>query len=219
VFQTKPSLRFLESWRRISNCVCGFSEEIYLYYKLLGYTLMLLKNILREPQTQVPILLREMRTQLPILLGDSMNLREGFTSKQCFSEKLLNKNPWKLENHRLSWQSVSKVIRILRMSGLKRIKTSNGCLKSREHLWNLKTRSGLYSGLNISIQDKKKLKISDDIPFKLDWEHMTRHQVAPYGCPPCMRDIAFHVKGPIYIFFYKKAATLYILGNCALTLR
>jgi hypothetical protein len=47
---------------------------------------MLLKNILREPWTQLPILLREQWTQLPILLGDSMNLREGVTPKQHFSE-------------------------------------------------------------------------------------------------------------------------------------
>jgi hypothetical protein len=40
---------------------------------------MLLKNILGEPGTQLPILLREPQTQLQILLGDSMNLQKGFT--------------------------------------------------------------------------------------------------------------------------------------------
>jgi hypothetical protein len=53
--------------------------DIYLNCKLLWDTLMLLKNILREPKTQLPILLRELETQLPILLGDSNNLREIFT--------------------------------------------------------------------------------------------------------------------------------------------
>jgi hypothetical protein len=38
---------------------------------------MLLKNILRKPWTQLPILLQEPQTQLPVLLGDSQNLREG----------------------------------------------------------------------------------------------------------------------------------------------
>jgi hypothetical protein len=47
---------------------------------------MLLKNILGEPWTQLPTRLRELRTHLPIFLGDSMNLREGFTPKRCFSE-------------------------------------------------------------------------------------------------------------------------------------
>ncbi len=54
---------------------------------------MLLKNILGEPWTQLPTLLRELRTHLPIFLGDSMNLREGFTPKRCFSENPLTKNP------------------------------------------------------------------------------------------------------------------------------
>ncbi len=52
-----------------------FDEKVYLYYKLLGDTLMLLKNILGEP-----------RTRLPILVGDSMSLREGFPPRQRFSE-------------------------------------------------------------------------------------------------------------------------------------
>ncbi len=36
-----------------------FSKKVYLYNKLLGDTLMLLKNILRELWTQLPILLRD----------------------------------------------------------------------------------------------------------------------------------------------------------------
>jgi hypothetical protein len=63
-----------------------FSKKVYLYYKLLGDTLMLLKDILKEPRTQLLILLREPWTQLPILLRNSMNLRERFTPKQHFSE-------------------------------------------------------------------------------------------------------------------------------------
>ncbi len=53
-----------------------FSEKIYLYYKLLRDTLMLLKNILAELRTQLPILLREPQTQLLLLLGDSINLEK-----------------------------------------------------------------------------------------------------------------------------------------------
>ncbi len=41
----------------------------------------MLKNILREPQTQ-----------LPILLGDFINLREGFTPKQRFSRTVDQKS-------------------------------------------------------------------------------------------------------------------------------
>jgi hypothetical protein len=48
-FHTKPSRRFVESTRRIDNCIKD--------------TLMLLKNILGEP-----------RNKLSIILGDSTNL-------------------------------------------------------------------------------------------------------------------------------------------------
>jgi hypothetical protein len=57
---TKPSRKFVESQRRIDNCIKD--------------TLMLLKNILGEP-----------RNKLSIILRDSTNLRE-VSSLQRFSE-------------------------------------------------------------------------------------------------------------------------------------
>jgi hypothetical protein len=55
------------------------SSEIYLNCQLLWDMLMLCKNVLGEPRTELPILLPEWGTRLPILLGDSKNLRETFT--------------------------------------------------------------------------------------------------------------------------------------------
>ncbi len=99
-FNNVPSIldNYLEFWcisgqtfseiRRISEkdwqLSPRFSEKVNFYYKLLGDMLMLLMNILGEPWTQLPILLRELWTQLSILLKNSMNLREGFTTKQHF---------------------------------------------------------------------------------------------------------------------------------------
>ncbi len=54
-------------------------SEIYLNCKLLWDTLMLWKNILGEPRTQLPILLQELGTRLPIFFRDFKNLREIFT--------------------------------------------------------------------------------------------------------------------------------------------
>ncbi len=83
---------YLKFW-----CVSGqtFSEKVYLYYKLLGDMLKLLKNILREPRTQLSILLSEPRAQLPILLGDPINLRVGFTPGS-FSRRTTNKISMKI---------------------------------------------------------------------------------------------------------------------------
>ncbi len=58
-FHTKPSRRSVESPRRIDNCIKD--------------TLILLKNILREP-----------RNKLSIILGDSTNLREVLTPMAMF---------------------------------------------------------------------------------------------------------------------------------------
>ncbi len=65
-----------------------FFKKVFMYYKLLWDTLMLLNNILGDQRTWLPVLLRGPRTQLSILLGNSMNLREGFTPKQRFLENL-----------------------------------------------------------------------------------------------------------------------------------
>jgi hypothetical protein len=65
--RTKPSLRFVESPRRIDNCLIE--------------TLMLLKNILGEPLNW-----------LSIILGDSTNLREVLTSFAAFLGGLLTQN-------------------------------------------------------------------------------------------------------------------------------
>jgi hypothetical protein len=54
-------------------------REILFIFKLLACKLILLKNILGEPQTQLPILFRELLTLLPIILGDSKYLQEIFT--------------------------------------------------------------------------------------------------------------------------------------------
>jgi hypothetical protein len=86
-------LRILENDWQLSP---QFSEKVYLYYKLLGDMLMLLKNILGEPGTQLPILLREPLAQLSILLRDSLNLREEFTSKQHLPILRISENDYQL---------------------------------------------------------------------------------------------------------------------------
>jgi hypothetical protein len=60
-----------------------------------------MKNILGEP-----------RNKLSIILGDSMNLREGLTPFAAFLGVLLTQNKEKLENHKLSCQSFSEILRI-----------------------------------------------------------------------------------------------------------
>jgi hypothetical protein len=67
VFHTKPSRRFYESPRRIDDCIKD--------------TLMLLKNILREP-----------RNKLSIILGDSTNLLEVSTPFAAFLGGPLTQN-------------------------------------------------------------------------------------------------------------------------------
>ncbi len=84
---TKPSRKFVESPRRIDNCLIE--------------TLMLLKNILGEPLNQ-----------LSIILGDSQNLREVLTPFAAFLGELLTQNKEKLENRVLNCQSLSDILRI-----------------------------------------------------------------------------------------------------------
>jgi hypothetical protein len=87
VFHTKPTRRFIESPRRIDNCIKD--------------TLMLLKNILREQ-----------RNKFSIILGDSTNLREVLTPFAAFLGGPLTQNKEKLENRELSCQSFSDICRI-----------------------------------------------------------------------------------------------------------
>ena len=86
-FHTKPSRRFVESPRRIDNCLIE--------------TLMLLTNILWEPLNW-----------LSIILGDSTNLREVLTPFAAFLGEPLTQNKEKLENRVLSCQSFSKILQI-----------------------------------------------------------------------------------------------------------
>jgi hypothetical protein len=74
-FHTKPSRRFYP--KRIDNCIKD--------------TLILLKNILREP-----------RNKLSIILRDSTNLQEVLTPFAPFLGGLLTQNKEKLENRELS---------------------------------------------------------------------------------------------------------------------
>jgi hypothetical protein len=76
-FHTKPSRRFYKYPRRIDNCIKD--------------TLMLLKNILREP-----------RNKLSSILRDSTNLQEVLTPFAPFLGGLLTQNKEKLENRKLS---------------------------------------------------------------------------------------------------------------------
>ncbi len=87
VFHTKPSRRFVESLRRIDNCIKD--------------TLMLLKNILAEP-----------RNKLSIILGDSTNIREVLTPFAAFLGGPLTQNKEKSENRKLSCQCFSEILRI-----------------------------------------------------------------------------------------------------------
>jgi hypothetical protein len=64
-------------------------------------TLMLLKNILGEPQNK-----------LSIILGDSTNLREWLTLFAAFLGGPLTQNKEKLENRKLSCQFFSEIRRI-----------------------------------------------------------------------------------------------------------
>jgi hypothetical protein len=86
-FHTKPSRRFYESPRRIDNCIKD--------------TLVLLKNILREP-----------RNKLSIILRDSTNLRELLIPFAAFVGGPLTQNKEKLENRELSCKSFSEILRI-----------------------------------------------------------------------------------------------------------
>jgi hypothetical protein len=78
-----------------------FSKKFSFYCRLLEETLMLLKNILRESQTQLSILLRV-----------SKNLREVFILCAAFLGELLTKDPQNLENCRLSCPTLSEILRI-----------------------------------------------------------------------------------------------------------
>ncbi len=84
---TKPFRRFVESSRRIDNCLIE--------------TLMLLKNILGEPLNW-----------LSIILEDSTNLLEVLTHFAAFLGGPLTQNKEKLENRVLSCQSFSEILRI-----------------------------------------------------------------------------------------------------------
>ncbi len=90
VLHTKPSWRFVESPRRIDNCLLD--------------TLMLLKNMLGE-----------LRNWLSIILGDSTNLQEVLTPFAAFLRGLLTQKKEKLENRRLSCKSFSEIRRISEM--------------------------------------------------------------------------------------------------------
>jgi hypothetical protein len=79
---TKPSRRFVESPRRIDNCLIE--------------TLMLFKNILGEPLNWL----------------STTNLREVLTPFAAFLEGPLTQNNEKLENRVLSCQSFSEILRI-----------------------------------------------------------------------------------------------------------
>jgi hypothetical protein len=95
VLHTKSSQRFVESPRRIDNCLKG--------------TLMLLKNILKEPWNR-----------LLIILGDSMNLREVMTPFAAFLGGPLNQKKEKLENRGLSCPS-RNFVESSRRFGMERI--------------------------------------------------------------------------------------------------
>ncbi len=86
-FHTKHSRRFVESPRRIDTCIKD--------------TLMLLNNILGEPQNK-----------LSIILGEYTNLREVLTHFAALLGGPLTQNKEKLENHELSCQSFSEIRRI-----------------------------------------------------------------------------------------------------------
>ncbi len=86
-FHTKPSRRFVESPRRIDNCLID--------------TLMLLKNILRER-----------RNWLSIILEDSTNLQEVLTPFAAFLGGPLTQKKEKLENRGFSRESFSEILRI-----------------------------------------------------------------------------------------------------------
>jgi hypothetical protein len=86
-FHTKPSRRFVESPRRIDNCIKD--------------TLMLLKNVVGELQNK-----------LSIILGDFTNLQEVLTPFAAFLGGPLTQNKEKLENHELSCQSFSEILQI-----------------------------------------------------------------------------------------------------------
>ncbi len=87
VLHTKPSRRFVESPRRIDNCLID--------------TLMLLKNILGE-----------LRNWLPIILGDSTNLREVLTPFAAFLRGPLTQKKEKLENRGFCCESLLEIRRI-----------------------------------------------------------------------------------------------------------
>jgi hypothetical protein len=87
VLHTIPSRRFVESPRRIDNCLVD--------------TLRLLKNILGEP-----------RNWLSIILRDSTNLREVLTPFAVFLGGPLTQKKEKLENRGFSCESFSEIRRI-----------------------------------------------------------------------------------------------------------
>ncbi len=125
------SRRFVESRRRIDNCIKD--------------TLMLLKNILGKP-----------RNKLSIILGDSTNIREVLIPFAAFLGGPLIQNKEKMENRELSCQSFSEILRISEkiwhethqyLKQLSQIKEPS--LKFK------KTRSSSHFDLDKSIQAKK----------------------------------------------------------------
>ncbi len=111
--------------------------------------------LLQELGTQLPILLQKLGTQFPIILGNFTILREIFIPKQRFLENSLTKilRKWRTEG---SVDNLSpRFLESRRMFCLKRVKTENNYLKSKEHHSNLKTTSGSHSGLVTSIQAQK----------------------------------------------------------------
>ncbi len=81
--------------KKIWQLSLRLSKKFYLYCKLLRDTLMFLKNIRGEAWTHESP--RRIYTSAAFL-GDS-----------------ITKNPWKLEDRRLSWQSFSEILRISKL--------------------------------------------------------------------------------------------------------
>ncbi len=104
-FNFKEGFSILYSYFKYWCVSCQtFSEILWIsekYWQRIEDTLMLLKNILREP-----------RNKLSIILGDSTNLREILTPFAAFLGGPLTQNKEKLENRELSCQSFSEILRI-----------------------------------------------------------------------------------------------------------
>jgi hypothetical protein len=143
-----------------------FSEEVYLCYKLIGDMLMLLKNILGESWTQLPICLWEPRT---VSFSENRELScqsvleilwisEKDLHLSSISWRAVTKNTWKLENCGLSWQSFSEILRISEglawnASNLKYLSQIKGTsLKIKNQKRFLFSSSYIYSGQKTTLK-------------------------------------------------------------------